>query len=244
MLRTVWYYVVLVVATVIHALGTLVAALFRVQHRPGGIYDWGTSNWSRWVLWGAGTPLVIEGLERIPAGPVVYASNHSSMFDIWALAAGMPGSIRFVAKQELVRIPLLGPAMLAAGHVAIDRTNRSRAMDAYTEAARRIHDRGASTVVFPEGTRSRTGQLLPFKNAPFGLAIAAQVPLVPVYVHDTFRILPKGAWRITPMPIRITVGEPIPTASLTLRDREALRQRAHDAIAAMRARVDASLAAP
>ena len=244
MLRIAWYYVVLVVSSVIHATGTLIGALLRVRHRPGGIYDWGTSDWSRWILRAAGTPLQIEGLERIPAGPVVYASNHSSMFDIWALAAGMPGSIRFVAKQELARIPLLGQAMLAAGHVTIDRTNRNRAMDAYAEAARRIHERGVSTVVFPEGTRSRTGELLPFKNAPFGLAIAAQVPLVPVYVHDTFRILPKGAWRLRPTPIRIWVGEPIPTAGLTLQDRETLRQRAHDAIAAMRARVDAVPRAP
>jgi 1-acyl-sn-glycerol-3-phosphate acyltransferase len=244
MLRIAWYYVVLVVSSVIHATGTLIGALLRVRHRPGGIYDWGTSDWSRWILRAAGTPLQIEGLARIPAGPVVYASNHSSMFDIWSLAAGMPGSIRFVAKQELARIPLLGQAMLAAGHVTIDRTNRNRAMDAYAEAARRIHERGVSTVVFPEGTRSRTGELLPFKNAPFGLAIAAQVPLVPVYVHDTFRILPKGAWRLRPTPIRIWVGEPIPTAGLTLQDRETLRQRAHDAIAAMRARVDAVPRAP
>lgn len=244
MLRIAWYYVVLFVSSVIHASGTLIGALLRMRHRPGGIYDWGTSDWSRWILRAAGTPLQIEGLARIPAGPVVYASNHSSMFDIWALAAGMPGSIRFVAKQELARIPLLGQAMLAAGHVTIDRTNRSRAMDAYAEAARRIHERGVSTVVFPEGTRSRTGELLPFKNAPFGLAIAAQVPLVPVYVHDTFRILPKGAWRLRPTPIRIMVGEPIPTTGLTLQDRDTLRQRAHDAIAAMRARVDAVPRAP
>ncbi|HTH66561.1 MAG TPA: lysophospholipid acyltransferase family protein [Gemmatimonadales bacterium] len=244
MLRIAWYYVVLVVSSVIHASGTLIGALLRMRHRPGGIYDWGTSDWSRWILRAAGTPLQIEGLARIPAGPVVYASNHSSMFDIWALAAGMPGSIRFVAKQELARIPLLGQAMLAAGHVTIDRTNRNRAMDAYAEAARRIHERGVSTVVFPEGTRSRTGELLPFKNAPFGLAIAAQVPLVPVYVHNTFRILPKGAWRLRPTPIRIWVGEPIPTTGLTLQDRETLRQRAHDAIAAMRARVDAVPPAP
>lgn len=244
MLRTLWYYVVLLVATVIHAVGTLLAALFGVKHRPGGAYDWGTSDWARWVLWGAGTPVEVDGRERIPPGPVVYASNHSSMFDIWALAAALPGSIRFVAKQELARIPLLGRAMLAAGHVTIDRTNRPRAMEAYTKAAQRIRELGVSTVVFPEGTRSRTGDLLPFKNAPFGLAIAAQVPLVPLYVHATFRILPKGAWRLRPMPIRVLVGEPIPTAGLTLHDREALRERARATVEALRARVDGAPAVP
>ena len=240
MLRTVWYYLVLLVATVIHAVGTLLGALFRVKHRPGGIYDWGTSDWSRWVLWGAGTPVQVEGRERIPAGPVVYASNHSSMFDIWALAAALPGSIRFVAKQEIAHYPLLGPAMLAAGHVSIDRANRPRAMEAYETAARRIRELGVSTVVFPEGTRSRTGELLPFKNAPFGLAIAAQVPVVPLYVHATFRILPKGAWRLRPQPIRVLVGEPIPTAGLTLRARERLREQARATVEALRARVDAA----
>jgi 1-acyl-sn-glycerol-3-phosphate acyltransferase len=240
MLRTLWYYIVLFTATVIHAVGSIVAGVLGVRHRPGGVYDWGTSDWARTVLWGAGTPVRIEGLERIPReGPVVYASNHSSMFDIWALASALPGSIRFVAKQELTRIPVFGRAMLAAGHVAIDRGSRARAMEAYTRAARVIHELGVSTVVFPEGTRSRTGELLPFRNAPFGLAIAAHVPLVPVYVHDTFRILPKGAWRLRPAPIRVFVGEPIPTADLVLDDREALRERARAAIVALRARVDA-----
>jgi 1-acyl-sn-glycerol-3-phosphate acyltransferase len=243
--RTLWYYCVLVISTIVHAVGAIVAGILGVRHRPGGIYDWGTSDWSRWILWAAGTPVEIEGLERVPReGPVVYASNHSSMFDIWALSSALPGSIRFVAKQELTRIPVFGRAMLAAGHVAIDRGSRVRAMSAYSRAARIIRDLGVSTVVFPEGTRSRTGELLPFKNAPFGLAIAAQVPLVPVYVHATFRILPKGAWRLRPAPIKLLVGEPIPTTELTLDDRDALRERARAAILALRARVDAPPLAP
>jgi 1-acyl-sn-glycerol-3-phosphate acyltransferase len=239
MLRTLWYYLVLFASTVVHAVGSIVAGVLGIRHRPGGVYDWGTSDWARTVLRGAGTPVRITGRERIPlGGPVVYASNHSSMFDIWALASALPGSIRFVAKQELTRIPVFGRAMLAAGHVAIDRGSRARAMEAYARAARVIHELGVSTVVFPEGTRSRTGELLPFKNAPFGLAIAAHVPLVPVYVHDTFRILPKGGWRLRPTPIRVFVGEPIPTAGMTLDDREALRERARAAILALRERVD------
>ena len=240
MIRALWFYVVLVISTVYHAAAAIVAGLLGVRHRSGGVYDWAGTDWARQILRAAGTPVQAEGLELIPRDrPVLYASNHSSMFDIWALFATLPGSVRFVAKQELFRIPLLGGAMRAAGHVAIDRTHRKRAFEAYDDAARTIQ-RGVSAVVFPEGTRSRTGELLPFKNAPFGLAIAARVPLVPVYVHDTFEIKPKGRVGLRPKPIRLRVGEPIPTAGLTLNDREQLRDRTRAAMLALRARVDAA----
>ena len=238
MIRMCWYYAVLVYSSFVHASGALLGALFRVKHRPGGVYDWSTQDWSRQVLRAAGTPVRAEGLDNIPRDqPVIYASNHSSMFDIWALSAVLPGSTRFVAKRELARVPLVGPAMVAAGHVMIDRAVSRRAFEAYDRAAQTVR-RGFSPIVFPEGTRSRTGELLPFKNAPFALAIAAQVPLVPVYVHNTFRILPKGGWRLRSMPIRLIVGGPIPTAGLGPADREALRDRCRAAILALRARVD------
>src|SRR5213082_3754479 len=160
------------------------------------------------------------------------------MFDIWALAAVLPGSVRFVAKQELVKVPLIGRAMLAAGHVAIDRFNRARAFEAYERAAAVIRG-GISAVVFPEGTRSRSGELLSFKNAPFGLAIAAGVPVVPVYVHNTFAIMPKGRFFLRPRPIRIEVGDPISTVDLTLERRQELRDRVRAAVVRLKARVDA-----
>jgi len=239
MIRTAWFYVVVVFSTIIHATAPIVAAILRIRYRPGGVYDWGTNDWSRDLLAAAGTKVRPEGLERIPRDqPVVYASNHSSMFDIWALAATLPGSVRFVAKEELTRVPLLGPGMLAAGHISIDRGRKKQAFEAYARAAQTIRS-GFSAVVFPEGTRSRTGELLPFKNAPFGLAIAAQVPLVPVYVHNTFEILPKGGFRLHPRPILIRIGEPIPTEGLTPQDRERLRDRVRAAILDLKTRVDA-----
>jgi len=234
--RTLWYYLVLFFTTILHASAAIIAGLFRVKNRPGGVYDWSNTDWARDILSAAGTPVVASGLEHIPRDqPVIYASNHSSMFDIWALFATLPGSVRFVAKRELFRIPVLGRAMLAVGHVPIDRTARKRAFEAYDEAARMIRG-GTSVVVFPEGTRSRTGELLPFKNAPFGLAIAAQVPIVPVYVHHTFEILPKGAWRLRPRPIRLVVGQAIATAGLRPEDRERLRDEVRAAMVALQAK--------
>jgi 1-acyl-sn-glycerol-3-phosphate acyltransferase len=244
MIRTIWFYMVLVPSTIVHSLGPIIAGLLGVKHRPGGVYDWGASDWGRSLLRAAGTPVHMEGMERIPRdGPVVYASNHSSMFDIWALAATLPGSTRFVAKAELTRIPLLGDAMRVAGHIGIDRVVKKRAFEAYEKVGQIIRT-GISPIVFPEGTRSRTGELLPFKNAPFALAIAAKVPLVPVYVHNTFQILPKGGFWLRPRPIRILVGEPIVTAGMTAADRERLRDRVRAAIQALKARVDAGSARP
>ncbi len=232
--RTLWYYVVLVASGIVHAGGAFIAGLLRIRNRRGGVYDWSGTGWAHDILKAAGTPVIAEGLDRIPRDqPIMYVSNHSSMFDIWALFATLPGSVRFVAKRELFRIPLLGPAMRAAGHIPIDRTARKSAFAAYDEATRLIQ-LGISPVVFAEGTRSPTGELLPFKNAPFGLAIAAQVPIVPLYVHNTFEILPKGARRLRPRPIRLLVGTPIQTAGLTLEDRTRLRDEVRAAIVALR----------
>ena len=233
MIRTLWFYIVLFFTTILHASAAIIAGLFHVKHRVGGVYDWSSTDWSRDILSAAGTPVVASGLEHIPRDqPVMYASNHSSMFDVWALFATLPGSVRFVAKRELFRIPILGRAMRAVGHVPIDRAARKSAFEAYDEAARMIRG-GTSVLVFPEGTRSPTGELLPFKNAPFGLAIAAQVPIVPVYVHHTFEILPKGAWRLRPQPIRLVVGPPVPTAGLRPENRERLREEVRAAMVAL-----------
>ncbi len=237
MIRTLWYYIVLVFSGVVHASASAIAGLLHVPSRRGGVYDWAGTGWARDVLSAARAPVLVEGLENIPHGqPVIYASNHSSMFDIWALFATLPDSVRFVAKQELFRIPLLGRALRAAGHIPIDRAARKKAFEAYDEAARTIK-RGVTPVVFPEGTRSRTGELLPFKNAPFGFAIAAQVPVVPIYVHHTFEILPKGAWRLRPQPIRLLIGKPIATVGLRPEDRERLRDEVRAAMVALQSKV-------
>jgi len=237
--RRIWcslrYYVVIVPLTVWHGGIAIVAGLMRVQWRRGGIYDWTQSTWARRLLKAAGTRVTLEGFERVPRDrPVVYVSNHQSWFDILALAGTIPGTLRFVAKKEMASIPLLGQAMKAAGHIYIDRQNRAQAIEAYEEVAGWIRD-GLSTVVFPEGTRSRTGRLLPFKKGPFVLGLAAQVPVVPVYVSNTFQILPKAHVLLRPQPITIHFDEPIPTAGMTYDDREQLLERSHAAIVRMRA---------
>lgn len=229
---------VLTASLIWHGTRVLVAGLLGVEQRPGGIYDRAARSWARSALWAAGIEYRVIGLEQLPTDrPVVIASNHQSWFDIFLLAAVLPISVRFVAKKELRRVPLLGRAMRQAGHIYIDRQDRRAAFEAYEEASRVIRS-GLSAVVFPEGTRSRTGDLLPFKKGPFVLAIAAQVPVVPAYCAGTFTLLPKGSFRLRPHPVALLFGPPIDTAGMTYEDRERLMQLTREAIE--RLRVDAA----
>jgi len=230
MLRSLTYLITLAAATIWYGSKAIVAALVGVKNRPGGLYDGAGRSWARWLLRTSGVEVRTEGFDRIPQGqPVVFVSNHQSFFDIIALAGTLPGTYRFVAKKELAKVPVFGQALRAAGHIYIDRQNRQAAFGAYESAAAVIRS-GTSAIVFAEGTRSRTGNLLPFKKGPFVLAIAAQVPVVPVYCAHTFGILPKGNIRIRPRPVTLYFGDPIPTSGMDYEDRERLLQRARRVI--------------
>jgi 1-acyl-sn-glycerol-3-phosphate acyltransferase len=200
----------------------MIAAALGVKHRTGGVYDESCRRWSRHVLKWSGIPVHTKGLSHIPEDkPVVFVANHQSFFDILSLGAVIPTTFRFVAKRELKKVPIMGGSLRAAGHIYIDRQKRQSAFGSYQKAAEIVKG-GISALIFGEGTRSRTGNLLPFKKGPFVLAIAAQVPVIPVYVAHTFGILPKGEWRIRPHPITLYFGEPIPTAGMDYEDRKEL----------------------
>ena len=232
-MRTLRYLLVLLVATVWYGTRVIVLALVGVRHQPGGsVYDELQRGWARALLRATGITVELVGAERLPPGPVVYISNHASFVDIWALLAVLPGSPRFVAKKELQRFPVLGGAMRALGHITIDRSNRVSAFAAYDQAAEAIRA-GVSAVVFAEGTRSRTGKLLPFKKGPFVLAVAAQVPVVPVFCANTFERMKKGSITPSSGTVEVRVAPAIPTAGLTYDLREELSHQARDAVLAL-----------
>lgn len=242
MIRAIRYVVSLLVFTGLNASRVLVAALFGVRRKPGGVYDRAGRDWGRQMLAAVGIRASVRGAERLPAGPAVFVANHVSFADIWVLLAILPGTVRFLAKRELLRWPLFGWAMKSAGHIPINRQNRGAAFGAYDEAAEMIHG-GTSAIVFGEGTRSRDGQLKPLKKGPFVLAIKAGVPVVPVYLHGTFEAMPKGSISPRPLPVVVSIGEPIPTAGLDYEGRDQLAVQCHAALLALRDHVDAGVVA-
>ncbi len=209
-------------------------------HGPGeAILKW----WSRGLLEVAEIRVRAEGVEAVAGDwPRVYCCNHASFVDIWAIFTTLPGALRFVAKRELFRIPVFGTGLRVTGQIPIDRAKRRQAFSAYERAAAAIRG-GKSAVVFAEGTRSRDGSLQPFKKGPFVLAIAAQVPVVPVYIAGTHGLLPKGGFVPRRGEVVVRVGAPIPTAGLGYDDRDALLERCRAAVQALAERVD-GVAAP
>ena len=176
-----------------------------------------------------GVRVHMTGLEHLAhGGPFIFTPNHQSHLDILVLLGFLPGRTRFAAKRELWGHPVVGAVLDTLGMVPIEREQPERAIAALNRAGA-VAD---SLVIFPEGTRSRTGELLPFKKGAFVLAIATGLPVVPVVCRGTRRLMPRGS-RLTVVPgeIDIVIEEPIPTAGLGYEQRDELAARVRDAIA-------------
>jgi 1-acyl-sn-glycerol-3-phosphate acyltransferase len=211
MLRGIFTFLVFIAATVITG-GT--AAAWSLL-RPGSDIVMRLGRvWSRVCLAAAGIEPSYEGIENATKSlPCVYISNHQSLLDIWSLIPALPVSVRFVAKRSLFLIPFFGWALAASGFISIDRGNRARAVRSLATAAERVRG-GRPVLLFPEGTRSRSGRLGPFKRGAFHLAISAGVPVVPVAVSGSGRVLPPGSmFRIRPGAVRVRFAPPIDAAS-------------------------------
>ena len=221
--RTIALAVTALLATFVLGSMVIIAGLFGVKDRPGSIYDKVPRWWSIAVLWAVGVKIRVHGLGNASGdAPRIFASNHVSWFDVPSLAKILP-RYKFVAKAELFKVPIFGPAMRHAGMIEIQRENRKAAFGAYEVAAERINA-GNSVVVFPEGTRGHAYPLRPFKKGPFVLAIAAGVPIVPIIIHGTIEIMRKGSLLAHPGTIDIHLLEPVSTSSVDYDHREVLMQ--------------------
>jgi len=217
MLRSLFFYIVLFYGTIVFG---LTAAYVALLTRGGNISHLVGRSWARLMLLVSGVKVQVAGLQNInPNEAYVFAANHQSQFDIFALLGHLPIQFRWLAKEELFRLPFLGAGMRGAGYIPIDRSNRRAAFESIDLAAARVRE-GVSIVIFPEGTRSLDGKLKGFKQGGFHLAIKSRRPMVPVSISGTFSILPKKGFRVRARAVRIYVGEPVPTADITAKDRD------------------------
>ncbi|WP_321366427.1 lysophospholipid acyltransferase family protein [uncultured Desulfuromusa sp.] len=226
MLRTFIFYLFFFPATFISCFIALFLSLFSQDKTHSFVRLWGRS-----CLFFAGLKTQIQGVENIPCGcPAIYVSNHQSNFDIPIIYAGLPIQFRWMAKQELFRVPFFGLAMKRSGIIAIDRSNRRTTMHSIIVAAQRIKE-GTSVIIFPEGTRTPDGQLQKFKKGALLIATKAQVPVVPIAIHGSFQIQPKDRWMVKGGPLQIEILPPISTEGLKSSDLDTLTHKVHNQIA-------------
>ncbi len=199
----------------------------------GGVYPFISRKvWGPGLLWLAGASLDTEGTEKLDARKhYIFFANHRSYYDIPALCAALPVPVYFVAKREILKIPLFGWGMWAIGMVFVDRSNPERARASMGKAAAGIK-KGKSILAFPEGTRSGTGRLQPFKKGIFHVAKQGKIPMVPVAVSGTQQVLPHNA-KLAPGHIRVTIGTPITAAEIEAMTVNEIVVKAHRQLTAM-----------
>ncbi|MEO8725047.1 MAG: lysophospholipid acyltransferase family protein [Acidobacteriaceae bacterium] len=174
--------------------------------------------------------IITEGANAVNWNrPTVFAANHISAMDIPLLYAGLPTSFRIVAKKELFRLPFLGWHLRRSGQIAVDASNARASFRSLHRAVAAIQH-GHPVVIFPEGGRSPSGELLPFRSGPFYLAIKAQVPVTPIAIIGTYEMLPMNTYHVMPRPLKLVVGAPIPIDGYTLRDLDKLGAKVEAAI--------------
>lgn len=193
-------------------------------------------SWARSLLRLAGVKVEIAGLENIPREPVVFVPNHQSYFDIPVLLAWLDRPYPLVSKTEVKKIPLIRQWMELLGCVFIDRDNPRQSVAALGEAARTMAERQRSLIIFPEGTRGRGEELGEFKNGGFRAALKAGVPVVPVVIDGTYRVMEANHMWIKPAAVKVRVLKPIPTAGMSREEAREIGPRVRDLIEAERAK--------
>ncbi|MBI4457206.1 MAG: 1-acyl-sn-glycerol-3-phosphate acyltransferase [Acidobacteria bacterium] len=202
------------------ALMALLSILLSLPDRDGHLQHGCARSWARFILWVSGADVHADSLRSVSGpGPFIFVCNHQSIFDIFSVLAFLPVQFRFFAKDSLFRIPFLGWHLKRAGHLPVDRSNARAAYRSFWSAMERIQS-GMSVLVFPEGSRSLAGEIGSFKKGSLRLALAAGVPVVPIAIYGSCRVLPKGSMLISPGRIDLSVGPPILPGEEDLKDKE------------------------
>lgn len=191
-------------------------------------------SWARCLLFVSGVRVRTEGLDKIDlTKPYVIAANHASYMDTPVILTYIRLQFRFMAKEELFKIPLLGTHLKTAGHVSVPRNDPRSAVRTMNEAAVNIREKGISMLIFPEGGRTRTGELQDFKEGVASIAIKAGVPIVPVGLTGTRAVVPMGSAVVRRGRVTLRVGDPIPTEGMNPKERQALTAQVRESIASL-----------
>jgi len=227
--RTILTWVVGVIATIIGATAALVLVLIDPSSpRIEKVIRW----WSRQWMWASGTHLTVEGSENVdPAESYFVVANHLSTLDIMVCFLAVPLPIRYLAKKELFRIPLLAQAMRAVGIIEVDRAARTAIHTSVNRQAKELIAHQRSLIIYPEGTRPRDGVMKPFKKGAFTMAIAGQLPILPISIHGTYEAAAPGKPWFHGGHVSAVIDPAIPTAGMTGGDADALREQVRETIA-------------
>jgi 1-acyl-sn-glycerol-3-phosphate acyltransferase len=195
----------------------------KTAHKVGRI-------WAKCILSLSNIRVTVKGISNLkPGRSYIFMANHMSNFDIPILQAYLPVQFTWLAKAELYKIPIFGYAMKRAGYISIERSDRKSAIESLNKAAKTIRD-GVSVIIFPEGTRSRTNNVQPFKKGGFFLALDSGVPIIPVIIHGTGQIMPKKKMLITPGNVTLEIAKPINSSDYTRKTKDDLMKKVRDII--------------
>jgi 1-acyl-sn-glycerol-3-phosphate acyltransferase len=212
----IWFY------TVVFGIISLPVTLF--PHRERALHGL-ARTWSWLIVKTMLSPVKVAGLDKVDSSkPHIYAVNHASALDIPLLYVYLPFLFRILFKSELLSYPVVGWHLKRSGQICIDQQNSSRSIGSVRSALKGLKA-GVPLVIFPEGGRTPDGEIKPFLPGAFFLAIKAQVDIVPVALVGTFDLLPMNTYHIKCRPLEMRVGDPIPTAGLTLRDMDTLSEQ-------------------
>lgn len=224
-----WYAVKMAWVTLCQSLSCVFESTFRGLRFEG--FEKYVRRFSDRLLQASHTQLEVYGSEQIqPNKSYVLMSNHASMMDIPVLIIAYPAPLRMVAKQALFRVPFFGEAMRRAGFIPIDRKNLKVAKRQLEEAKNRLKS-GISVWISPEGTRSLTGELLPFKKGGFHLALSLGVPILPVRIDGAGKVMPADSIKVFPnQTVRVTFKKPIETDGLRIEDMNSLMAKVRESL--------------
>ncbi|MBF8982809.1 1-acyl-sn-glycerol-3-phosphate acyltransferase [Lutibacter sp. B2] len=188
-----------------------------------------TYHWGKKTFDASGSTLEVEGLENIPEGPIVVISNHQGFFDIPVLLFAIHKPISFIAKIELATIPIFGTWMKLIKCIFIDRDNPRQSLKAINSGVNLLKE-GHSMVIFPEGTRSKGSTMGEFKKGSLRLATKAKVPILPVTIKGTYKILEDNNKRIKPSKVKVVISKPIYTDNLSKEEESMLSDQVYDIV--------------